>query len=325
VSPKYPNPRKRVGYWKRYERADIKNYRKVWNATYQLVCEGVVPFEFSRKGRKPNLEKEEYVCMAVLHVYFDNDFRETEQQITLLTSKKLDHTNCVRWFGKINPKYVDNLVFRVHKKLIGIDDVGDYIVDSTQVTCDRYEVKEVVDKEELHLQTLKLHILVTYLLNLGLVSIISTFASPGKANDSPFLRKKLLKKEKIIHGRTLHADKGYFGKENIKTCKQKGLKPNIVPKEMEYSDTYLKKYAEKEYDNKARKATRGLVETPFGGLETETGMKIRCRKPHHRNIYICLMALKHNIRSYLRATALKLELNFAPTSINRKLFYTLNY
>jgi len=269
-----------------------------------------IPFIFSKKGRRPNLSRKELVCMAVLHVYFENDFRETEQQISLIISKKLDHTNCVRWFGKLNPEYVNSLVFKIHKKLVGIDDVGDYIADSTQVTCDTYEVKEVVDKEELHLETLKLHILVIYLTSLGIVSIVSTFASKGEANDSPFLRKELLKKEKIIPGKTLHADKGYFGKKNIKACKEKGLKPNIVPKERDYSDNYLKKYVKKEYDNESRKKTRGLVETPFGGLETETGMKIRCRKPKHREIYLCLMALKHNIRSYLRATALKLKKPF---------------
>ena len=180
MSLKYPNTRKRVGYWLRYERADIKNYRKVWNTTMSFIVGDDIPFIFSKKGRRPNLSRKELVCMAVLHVYFENDFRETEQQISLIISKKLDHTNCVRWFGKLNPEYVNSLVFKIHKKLVGIDDVGDYIADSTQVTCDTYEVKEVVDKEELHLETLKLHILVIYLTSLGIVSIVSTFASKGE-------------------------------------------------------------------------------------------------------------------------------------------------
>ncbi|MFH1210143.1 MAG: hypothetical protein V1663_05130, partial [archaeon] len=38
----------------------------------------------------------------------------------------------------------------------------------------------------------------------------------------------------------------------------------------------------------------------------ETDMKIRCRKNKHRNIYLGLLGVKHNLRSYLRATALSI-------------------
>lgn len=50
------------------------------------------------------------------------------------------------------------------------------------------------------------------------------------------------------------------------------------------------------------------------GLETEMDMKVRCRKPKHRNIYLGSLGVKHNIRTYLRATALKVVSYFAPTS-----------
>jgi len=313
MNRKYPNKKKRKGFWKRYERADIKNYWKVWNLTYSIVGEGCVPFEFSRRGRKPNLTKEELVCMTVLHVYFDNDFRETEQQITLITGKKLDHTNCVRWFGKLNPDYINNLVFSIHKKIIGIDDAGDYIADSSNATCDRLKVKNTVGEEEFHHVTWKLHALVQYIFTLGLISVISVWSTKGEKSESPIFRKKLLKKGKVQKGKKCHADKGYFGKKNLKECEKLGLKPNLVPKEIEYSDTYLKKYVKNSYDNESRKKTRGLVEGLFGGFETEMNMKIRCRKPHHRNIYLCLLGVKHNLRTYLRATALKLNIHFAPT------------
>lgn len=302
MKPKYPNKKKRKGFWKRYEQARIKDYRKVWDIAMGFISEEDIPFEFSKLGRRPNLTRKEIVCMVIFHVYFNLDFRETENLIQLLSYKHLDHSNCVRWFGRFSQDYVNNLIFKIHKRILEIDNVGDYIADSTNVTCDRYKKTIRAGEEVLELKTWKLHALVIYLINLGLISIVNIFASRGEANDSPFLRKKHLKKEKVIHGRFLHADKGFFGKENIKKCKELGLKPNIVPKEEDYSDNYLKKYIKREYDNEARKSVRGLIEGIYGGLETETYMKLKCRKPHHRNIYLCLMGLKHQLRTYMRAT-----------------------
>jgi hypothetical protein len=121
MNRKYPNKKKRKGFWKRYERADIKNFRKVWDTAMSFIVEENIPFVFSKRGRKPNLTRKELVCMAILHVYFDLDFRETEHLIKLLIHKQLDHTNCVRWFGKLNQDYVNDLVFSIHKKIVGID------------------------------------------------------------------------------------------------------------------------------------------------------------------------------------------------------------
>ena len=315
MNRKYPNKKKRKGFWKRYERADIKDFRKVWEISMSFIVEENIPFVFSKRGRKPNLTRKELVCMAILHVYFDFDFRETEHQTKLLTNKRLDHSNCVRWFGRLNPVYVDNLVFSIHKKIIGIDDAGDYIADASNVTCDRLKVKTSVGEEEFHHITWKLHALIQYIFTLGLISIVSVWSTKGEKSESPIFRKKLLKKGRLKQGKKCHADKGYFGKKNLKACKKLGLKPNIVPKEIEYSDTYLKKYVKNSYDNESRKKTRGLVEGLFGGFETEMNMKIRCRKPKHRNIYLCLLGVKHNLRTYLRATALKLITYFAPTPI----------
>ncbi len=315
---KYPNKTKRKGFWKRYERATIKNYRKVWKTILELFAQEKTPFEFSKNGRKPNLTKEEYVAMAVLYAYFDLDFRELEYLVDLLSGKKLDHTNCNRWFGKLTQDYVNNLVFLVHKKIIEIKDVGDYIADSTKVTCDRLESKIYKGKETFVHVNWKLHILVQYIFTLGLVSIVSVFSSPGEVNDSRPLRNELLKKGRLTKGRKVHADKGYFGKENIKKCKRLGLQPNLVPKEQYYKDGFIKRYIQKDYDPKARKKTRGLVEGAFGGLETKFKLETRCRKPKNRNIHLSLLALRHNLRTYFRATSLKLLFSFATTPVSEK-------
>ena len=134
---KYPNKKKRKGFWKRYEQANIKDYRQAWDLAIEIIVEEDIPFTFSKRGRTPNLTRIEVVAMTIVHVYFTLDFRETEHMLTLLINKHLDHSNCVRWFGKLNLTYVDNLVFILHHRITQIDNSGDYIADSTEAICDR--------------------------------------------------------------------------------------------------------------------------------------------------------------------------------------------
>ena len=297
--------KKRKGYWKAYERADIKDYRKVWNITKQIVRKEELPFKLLKRGRPPKLPLWMYPCLAVLYVYFDDPFRETEKLLTLLTGKSLDHSNIIRWFGKLKRSYISSLTYEVHLQIIKENNKGDYVTDSSGVTCDRYQKTICRGETTQELINWKLHIFAQYLFILGLVSIVSVWSTHGDVGDSPIYRKHLLKRERVEKGRMCHGDKAYFGKENIEKTDDAGLVPNFVPKEISYTDPLLKK-ARCEYNNEARKKNRGLVETPFGGLETEMGMRIRCRKTHHRNIVTCLLGLKHNIKTLLRVKALKL-------------------
>lgn len=301
--------RKRKGYWKAYEQADIKNYRRVWNIAREIVQEEGVIFDVSGRGRPPKLEHWMYVCIAILYVYFDDPFRETEQLLYLLTGKKLDHSNIVRWFGKLNPKYVDKITYRVHQRVIQHNHQGDYVADSSGITCDRYKEKIVAGERIRELRTWKLHIFAQYLYVLGLVSILSVWATNGNAGDSPAFHNHLIKSRRVIKGRKCHADKAYFSKRNIRKLKQAGLIPNLVPPKRNYTDALLKRAIQK-YDNEARKKNRGLVETPFGGLTTQMHMKTRCRKTKHKHIFTTLLGLKHNIKTLLRAQALKITTYF---------------
>lgn len=320
---KYPNKKKRCGFWKVYEQSGIKDFRKVWNETLDLIDERSIPFIFSRFGRKPNLSRKEYVCMAIMYSYFDLDFRELENILPLLCGKHLDSSNCDRWFEKLTPQYINELIFQVHLKIIKVNEEGDYIADSTKITCDRLVLVENKGEDIWNHETLKLHILAQYLFTIGFVSIVRFFPSSGELNDSPPLRDQLLQEGLVIKGKRLHADKGYFGKENLKKCREIELFPNIVPQERNYSDSYLKKYVQKYYDNEARKRTRGLIEGIFGGFETENYARIRCRKAKNRNIALGLLALKHNIRTYFRAITLKVLAYFATTPVQPIIVYIM--
>ena len=310
---KYPNKIKRHGYWKRYERAGSKDFLLIWNTILSIINPKDIPFRFAERGRKPTLAREECVAMAVMYASFPSlGFRSIEFLIAVLTGKHLDHSNCVRWFGRLTPSYGDVLVFQVHQRILEVSDEGDYITDSSEVLCDRLKQVEKDGNTILEHQTWKLHLCSMYLKKIGLMSILSIFPTPSRVHEGPVFRNHLLKKERVIPGRRCHGDKAFFGKENIRKCKEIGLKPNLVPKDMKYSDGYLKRYVRRDYDNQSRKKNRGLVEGIFGGMETSGSMRMRCRTPHHRDVYVSLLGLAHNIRAYLRAVALRLLLIFAP-------------
>lgn len=209
------SPTKRKGYWKGYEKADIKDYRKVWNITKEIVQKEDIPFKLKKRGRPPKLKLWMYVCLAVLYVYFNDPFRETEQLLALLTRKRLDHSNIIRWFGKLNPSYIDKLVYEVHLQIIKQNNSGDYLADSSGVTCDRYQNTLHRGETIRELTHWKLHIFAQYLFVLGLVSLVSVWATHGDTGDSPVFRKHLLKPSRVTAGKKCHADKAYFGKENI--------------------------------------------------------------------------------------------------------------
>jgi len=302
---KYPNKRKRNGYWKIYDRARIKDFRKVWEFAKQIVEEQGTPYKKKdNRGRKPNLTYVENAAICIILVCFDLSLRDTEGEIPLLTNRALDHSNIDRWFEKLDDDYVYEAVRKLGTKMESMFNDGCYIADSTEYTTTRYY--ELIDggKRAIELLTLKMHILICYIASIGLLVVRNCFASHGDAHDSPIFRNYLLEDVDLQSGRMIHADCAYFAIENIRKCKQLGLKPNFVPKEnIEHSLTL--KIAIKEYDNKARKKNRGLIEGFFGGTTTETDNKIRFVKDRCRKTYLALVALKHQIRTYFRALEIK--------------------
>lgn len=307
LSLKYSNKKKRNGFWKRYNKADIKNHRKVWILVGEIVDDVGLPFERSCRGRPPKLSLKVYAQIMVYMAYFDLDLREAESDLSRFENDSIDHTNIDRWFWKVDLEWIRKTTQLLHERIEVMFHKGEYISDSTGITTDRYYETSQIDNEGnpvLELLCIKLHILVVYFFTVGLVSIANFHITHGDANDNPIMNQNLLENVKIKKGRRHHADKGYWSKENILKNKKLGLKPNLVPKEGADGGLTLKK-AIKEYDNEARKKYRGLIEGVFGGRTTDQGMKTRFRKDCARKNHAALQALIHEIRTYFRAKAHK--------------------
>ena len=320
MSLKYPNKRKRVGYWKTYDASEINNYRKVCGLVLLIVQELGNPFvKKDSRGRKPKLNRDYYVIICVFMVYFDKPLREMEGLLPLLFDEELDHSTIDWWFKNFDDKYVHEAVKLLHNKIKKMFSDGEYVADSTKITTTRYY--EMIHKGQttIELRCLKLHMIIMYFASAGILSIESMFMSHGDAHDSPIFLNELIPASEFDAGKRIHADKAYFAIENIRECKKKGLRVNIVPKEnAEHGLTIIT--AKKEYDNEARKENRGLIEGLFGGLTTDNNLKTRFIRDDCRKTHGALLGLAHEIRTYLRALCIKAQVLIRLFSDNPSFF-----
>ena len=317
IALKFKNKKKRKYYWKKYFRAKTKNFQKIWDILDEIINELDVPFTKQKRGRPPKLNFRVITKRCISIGYFNLTLDEMVGLLDLLEKDTLDRSNIDRWFIKFDDEYARKATQMLHEKIEGMFKTGEYIVDSTKFTSDRYQ--EVLHKGKIthELIMMGFHLLIVYFPSVGILSISNFFVSPGWSHENPIYRKHLLPGSHIRKGRNVHGDKGFFGKENILASEKNGLNPNFVPKENTKHGLTLKRIT-KEYNNELRKKFRGLVEGVFGGMETETYNKLRYRLDKTRKTYIALRALSHEIRTYLRALEQKIIfyfLNFATTPV----------
>lgn len=321
---KYPNKKKRKGYWRTYDRARIKDFRKIWNFLLEIVEKLGNPFpKKDKRGRKPKLERDCYAAICILLVYFDLSLRDMEGEIPLLTNETLDHSTIEWWFEKLDEEYIKKAAKFLHRKIKKMFKKAEYITDSTKITTTRYAKILHKGQETIELICLKLHLIIMYFATAGILSIESLSVTHGDAHDSPVYREELVPQAKFQKGKRMHGDKAFFAEENILESEKQGIKTNFVPKDNIKHGLILKR-AIKEYDNEARKQFRGMIEGLFGGTTTENGNKTRFVKDRCRKTHIALMALSHEIRTYFRALELKAQ-NFFVLFFRQPLYFSKYY
>ena len=322
---KYPNKKKRKGYWKIYDRARIKDFRKIWDFSLGIVRKLGNPFpKKDNRGRKPKLKRDCYAAICILLAYFDLSLRDMEGEVPLLTDKTLDHSTIEWWFEKLDEEYIRAAAKFLHRKIKSMFNKGEYITDSTKITTTRYAKIFHKGQDTIELICLKLHLIVMYFATAGILSIESIYVTHGDSHDSPIFREELVPQAQFQRDKRIHGDKAYFAEDSIVCCEELGIKTNFVPKDNIKHGLILKRAIE-EYDNEARKRFRGMVEGLFGGTTTENGNKTRFVKDRCRKTHIALMALSHEIRTYFRALEHKAQSFFRLLLDNPKTIKTFKY
>jgi len=197
---KYPNKRKRKGYWKRYDRARIKDFRKVWDFSLKIVEKLGNPFpKKDNRGKKPKFNRDYYAAICIVMVYFDLSLRDMEGEIPLLLGDALDHSTIDWWFDKFDEEYAKKAVKLLHRKIKKMFKKGEYITDSTKITTTRYYKMIHKGEETIELLCLKLHMIIIYFASVGVLSIESMFVSHGDAHDSPVFREELIPQSELFN------------------------------------------------------------------------------------------------------------------------------
>ncbi len=276
------------------------------------------PFKRKATGRPPKFKDLTiYTKVSILIGYFDYTLDEAASLLPLLVGETLDRSNIDRWFQRMDISYIEHAAEFLNEKLEAMFDYGEYIVDATKYTTNEYQ--EVMHKGQttFELIMIGLHIIVNYFFKEGFISIVKFHVSDGWCHESPIFRDKLLPNAKLKPHRRMHEDKGFAAEDSFELLFAKDLIPNICQKEGTKKGFWTKK-AKRLYNNNIRKQIRGLVETVFGGMQTETDNRIRFKLDKTRKLYVGIRALTHQIRTYFRALvykALSYLLSFATTSV----------
>jgi len=315
--PKVRNRKKRAEYYKVFFKAKTKDIIKLWNFLDEIIAEQGNPFEKKKTGRKPKFEDMRiYTKICILIGYFDYTLDEAAGVLPLLTDKTLDRSNIDRWFQRMETEYIERISDSLNDNLESMFDYGEYIADATKYATTEYHKVLHKGQTTFELVLIGLHIIVNYFIEEGFLSIVKFHVSDGWSHESPIFREKLLPKAKLKPNRRMHGDKGFAAEDTFEMLFEKEIIPNICQKEKTKGGFWSKK-AKKLYNNNLRKQIRGLVETVFGGMQTETNNRVRFKLDKTRKVYVSMRALTHQIRTYFRALvykALSSWLSFATTS-----------
>ena len=309
-------------YWKSYHASKANEKRQVFKQCRRVARKLGPPWQVAKRGRPPEHQPEEYGAVAIYRKHFSMVLRSTEGDTQLLLSKRMDHSTI--WWGlqRIPPGYLERGIEILFELIAGIFPLDLFISDSTGITTDRY-VKSKRTKlrsegkpppkgrgngrrghgEDRELETLKLHVLMGYCIEAGLLPIRSAVVTKSHAHDSPQL-KRLLRRVGG-NGEPLLLDRGYDSEDNYKLGKKHGFDPVIKLRKWKPKGFVRIEMAENFGAKRETYRLRGLVEGIFGGSEVKYGNRTRCRLSRSRKVDCLLMIVSHNLRTYMRALALK--------------------
>ena len=310
------------GYWKSYHASRANERQRVFRLCRRVVEKLGPPWQVAKRGRPPEHQPEEYAAISIYRKHFHMALRVAEGDTPFTLGKRVDHSDI--WWGlqRISAEYVDQAIELLFGLIVELFPPDIFIPDATGVQTDRYRKRKRPklrprDKpppkwrrrrgkrpsEEREHVTLKLHLLVGYCKGPGLLPILRARVTRGHAHDSPQL--KFLVGETRGKGEPFPADRGYDSENNYILVKDRGFVPVIKLRKGEPKGLVRREMAESFELHRDIYRYRGLIEGVFGGTETKYGNRTRCRLRRSRRVDCLLMVVSHNLRTYMRALALK--------------------
>lgn len=299
--PKKKRKPMRKGYWKSYDKAAKQNLKAVYGFCLQVCKELGSPWKPADTGRPHTITPEEHAALHMLRRLTGKASRFIERLFPCLANKTIDHSWHCRTLQHIPTEYIDKAIALVDEKTAALVKglKTAFMSDSTGISTDRKHTVVIKDKPTRKTIVDKQHIIARYIPAKSIVSIVRSKPTHERRNDSPVLREQL---DFQGNGEDFFADAGYDGKPNRQHAKQHGFNPIIKYRQREQTKWEKPKQLTAK-ESKKYKRHRGLIETVFGGNETEYGNKTSFRLKEQRYKDNKLLSLIHNIKSYLRLLA----------------------
>ena len=290
-------------YWKAYHASKIHDKREVFKLCSRVARKLGPPWQVSKRGRPPTFHPTEHAAVCIYRKCSCPTFRDAEGDTGLLLSTRIDHVTIWWAFQRIPVIYFERALELLYELTTELFRCEIFVTDSTGVETDRYRKRRKGLKTVQEHEFLKLHMLAGYSREAGLVPIPAARVTRGEAHDSPQF-KRLLENFQGA-GEPLLGDSAYDAGKNFELARKHGLKPVIKLRNIK-TKGLLRRQAVRDFEqNRELYRMRGVGEAPFGGFATKYNSRTRCRLARTRRADSLLMTVAHDVRTYMRAQAMK--------------------
>lgn len=291
-------------YWQRYDQV-FKRFssKTIHDKIRDLAHKLGKPFDkTSKRGPKFKIDPCEYASYEAYQIISSNaSYRRMELDTELFVHKHLDHSILHKNFLKIPYEYLTRLletIARMLEHLLGYCVAT--LMDSTGISTRKYEETLIKGKMKRRNKEFKLHTLNASHPDKKLTYYIDALASDKHVSDAEGAR-RLLERNKTtgFHcgDRAYDAEKVYkeiLAREGIAMIKPKKHKAKLFSEKAKCRKMYRKHI----YDE-----LRPVIETSYGGLENSGMIQTRCVRDDAIKKRGILMAVRHNLMTYLRVLA----------------------
>lgn len=295
-------------YWQRYDRV-FKHFssQTIYDKIRELAQNLGKPFDKAgKRGPKFKADPRAYAAYEAYQIIrYNAPYRDMELDAGLFLDRHLDHSTFHRNFLRMPYEYLVRLlqaIAQLLEQLLGYCIAT--LMDSTGLSTKQYEETLIKGKTKRRNKEFKLHTLNASHPDKKLTYYIDALASDKHTSDAEGAA-QLLKRNHTtgFHcgDRAYDAEKVYeqiLAREGVAIIKPKMYKAKLFSEKAKGRKMYRKHI----YD-----ALRPAIETSYGGLENSGMIQTRCIRDDSIKKKGILIAVRHNLMTYLRALASQVD------------------
>ena len=290
-------------YWLARHSSKPDDVKRIFKVAETLVARVPPPWEPARRGRRPKFSARRHAAICITMVCLNLTYREVEGFSTAFIGMTIDHSTVGWAFKRLRENYLKLLILVLRRKLEREVSPEFFVIDSTGISTPRFKVRKRAFKKVKTRIWLKLHAFLGCSLKHSTMVAYSASVTGLSVHD--VTQFEPLVSDIRARGEPLLGDPAYDWEFVRAWAKRHGFEPIIKPREHEEGPHgFARREAFEEFEEnletyKLRKVAEGF----FGGIENRYGSKTRLKLLPSEVSNLMLMAVAHNIRTYMRVRA----------------------